>query len=176
MKISTPSGKQRLIEYRNSIRRDDLKEPIIRCMAQDVTREMRRAKEAAEAASRAKSEFLANISHELRTPMNGIIGMTEFALDGPLTPETKDCLETVKSCADSLFRLLNDVLDFSKLEEGKLEFCNIEFSLRKLLEKTCKPFEYSAGAKGLGISWRVENNVPDQLVGDPDRVAQVLIN
>jgi two-component system sensor histidine kinase/response regulator len=182
MRITTPSGRPRLLEYRNSLRTDNVKEPIIRCMAQDVTErwlaehEMRRAKEAAEAASRAKSEFLANISHELRTPMNGIIGMTEIALEGALPPETKECLETVMSCADSLLRLLNDVLDFSKIEQGKLEFCNIDFQLRELLEKTCKPFTYSAAAKGVQLSWGVERDVPNLLIGDPDRLAQVLVN
>ncbi|HYL76008.1 MAG TPA: ATP-binding protein [Bryobacteraceae bacterium] len=182
MMISTPSGKQRLIEYRNSLRTEDQKAPIIRCMAQDVTerwhaeREMRRAKEAAEAASKAKSEFLANMSHELRTPMNGIIGMTELALDSPLSAEVQDCLETVKSCADSLLGLLNDTLDFSKIEAGKLDLCSVAFRLCELVDKTCKPFGFAAAAKDVRIGWNIHRDIPDNLVGDPGRLAQVLVN
>jgi PAS domain S-box-containing protein len=182
MKICAPSGKQRLIEYRNSLRREAIKAPIVRCMAQDVTerwhagKEMQKAKEAAEAANRAKSEFLANISHELRTPMNGVIGMTAIALDEDLTPEARECLETVRSCSDSLLRLLNDLLDFSKIEAGKVELESIPFLLRNLIDQACKPFAYEATAKGLNLLWHVGQVVPDPLIGDPGRLRQILIN
>ncbi len=182
MKICAPSGNQRLIEYRNSLRREDLKEPIIRCIAHDVTerwlaeKQMKKAKEAAEAANRTKSEFLANISHELRTPMNGVIGMTAIALYDDLPQETRKCLETVRSCADSLLQLINDLLDFSTIEAGKVELESLEFLLRDLTDQLCKPFEYEAVAKGIKLRWHVERTVPDLLIGDPGRLRQLLTN
>lgn len=182
MKLCTSGGKYRLIEYRNTLRREGLQDPVIRCMAQDVTerwhaqKELHRAKEAAEAANRAKSEFLANISHELRTPMNGIIGMTDIALDSPLPADVRDCLETVKSCSDSMLVLVNDLLDFSKSEAGKLNLNPIVFGLRELVEKTCKPFRFSALTKGVNISWHLEQDVPDGLIGDPGRLSQIMVN
>src|SRR5205807_3655500 len=86
-----------------------------------IEADSRQAKEAAEAASRAKTEFLANMSHEVRTPMNGILGMAELALDSDLSPRQRDCLEMIKSSAESLLTVLNDILDLSKIEAGKLE-------------------------------------------------------
>ena len=134
------------------------------------------AKEMAESANRAKSEFLANISHELRTPMNGIIGMTELTLDSPLSVEQRDNLETVKSCSNSLLQLLNEVLDFSKIEAGKMQLEDGRFQLRDLLHATCKPFVASAAVKKIRLSWQVHDEAADDLVGDAGRLRQVIGN
>ena len=138
--------------------------------------ELHRAKLAAEAANRAKSEFLANMSHEIRTPLNGIIGMTELTLDTPLSRGQREYLQTVQSCGDALLSLINDILDFSKIEAGKFTLDNVGFNVYETLGDTIKTLALRAHDKGLELACHILPDVPEDLVGDPGRLRQMIVN
>lgn len=151
---------RRLLEMRIEERTEDLKKAMLR----------------SESANRAKSEFLANMSHELRTPMNGILGMLEIALESKLEPDQAEHLETAQRCAYTLLTLLNEILDLSKIEAGKLTFEEIPVKVRALIRDCIHAEQRSANQKGVSIRTDIGPEVPEEIIGDPLRMRQIIGN
>lgn len=182
-RIPWTDGSQRVLRTYAVVQRNASGQPIRTIgTAWDVT-ELRRkdaaleeAKAAAEASSRAKSDFLANISHEIRTPLNAIIGMAELALDASPNPEQKNCLASVKRTGEDLLYLVNDILDLSKIEAGRLELVAESFPLREFLTAALRTVAPRGAEKNLELVLMVADDVPDGILGDPVRLRQVLIH
>ncbi len=182
LRLQHPTKGLRWVRHRTRARRLADGQSRIYGLVSDVTDEHRqameleRARDMAEAASQAKSQFMANMSHEIRTPMNGILGMTELLLGTPLNDKQRRFAQAVYRSGESLLEIINDILDFAKIEAGRLELANSDFVLRTLVEDTLELMAPRAHEKGLELSFREQPGLPAVIHGDPLRLRQILTN
>ncbi len=183
LEIQARDGHKTPVLYNASVYENEEGQVVgIFAAARDITElkraeeELIRAKEAAEAAAEIKSAFMANMSHELRTPMNYIIGMTSLLLGEPLTPELKEYIETIRKGGDEMMVLINDILDFTKMESDNAVLEYQPLSLRALVEESLEMVASKAAKKGLNLAFNVNYGTPDNIVSDHGRLRQVLIN
>ncbi len=163
-------------------RNDDIVKNGAICVVTDLSAQkeienaLAQARDQALETTRLKSEFLANMSHEIRTPLNAVVGMTSLMLDSPLTQEQQEYAQTIRSSSEVLLTLINDILDFSKIEAGKLELEQRPFSVRDCVEEALDVVVTKAAEKGLELAYIIEDDVPNDILGDVTRVRQILVN
>src|ERR1051326_95028 len=143
---------------------------------EERSHELREARERAEEASAAKSEFVANMSHEMRTPLHGVIGMLQLAADGETSPQRLRQLDRARRSAEALLGTIDDILDFSKIEARKIDIEPVYFSLREMMQETMKPLGVTAAGTGTALAYIVQHDVPDTVWADPLRLRQIVIN
>jgi len=166
------------LNQKNRIHMNELESEVARRTRElnQMVENLEKMKEKAERETIAKGMFLSNMSHEIRTPLNGIMGMAELLIDSGLDTEQRDFAETIKSSSDSLLAVVNDVLDYEKMSAGKIELEKIEFNLRITVENVAELLAANAHKKGVEVATLIHSDIPDTLIGDPERLRQVLIN